>query len=91
MKLTDEEKTIVEIFVTDQKAYDTIYKILKSQVETKRYLFTRNITSRKDLTNEQIGANLRSFDEANLMINGIFRELIMYRKVQEVRHENPGK
>ena len=91
MNLTEQEKLTLEIFTSDAGAFDIVEKIMKEQLEEKRLMFVRNFTARKGLSNAEIGANIRAFDEAVLMVESIFREIAAYRKQPEVLEHNPGR
>ena len=72
MELTQNELITLEVFTADAGAFDAVKKVATDYIERQRDLFIRNLSLKKDLSNEDIGAKIRAFDEATALITGIF-------------------
>lgn len=90
MDMTQADKTALEIFTSDG-TYDVVYKIAKDKIERAKDIFIRNLNLKKDISNEDIGAKIRAFDEGMLIVDSIFGEIGQYRKKVETTEKNPAR
>jgi len=91
MELTEVEKMTLEIFTSDAGAYDTVYKIAKDKIGRAKDVFIRNLSVKKDIPNDEIGAKIRAFDEGMLLVDSVFRDIGQYKKRPKEVELNPAR
>ncbi len=91
MILTDAEKITLEIFTADEATFNLIIKLAKDKIDRNREVFVRNLRLKKELTNEEIGAKIRSFDEGTLLVEDFFREIAQLKKKPQEAQTNPAR
>lgn len=92
MELTQHERITLEIFTTDTGAFETVKKVADAYIRRQKDVFISSLGVKKDLSNEEIGAKIRAFDEAMFLIEGVFREVSTFKKVKKDEEvKNPGR
>ncbi len=88
METTPQEKTVLEVLAADEATFATLQKVFQNYIERQKDIFLRTLSVKKEISNENIGAQIRAFDEASYLIAGIWREVGQFRpqKDREVKN-----